>query len=148
MNCFGHINMKKTPSIVAYFSRIAIIFSTGLAAQPAKKHKSNTTKTPNALDWVFKLGSELKILSKDQSQFFACLDIDFHYNLILWTTFGWLWLLEVLHEITWKMICFQGPLEKHACDLLAKIAIPRKLKQRGGINIRLLVPYQLRRWPT
>ena len=37
---------------------------------------------------------------------------------------------------------------EHACDLLAKIAIPRKLKYEGGIKIRILIPSKLRRWPV
>ena len=48
--------MKKPPSKVAYFSRIAEIFSTGLAAQTVQNAKFSFTRILLMQDWIFRLG--------------------------------------------------------------------------------------------
>ena len=47
---------KTTLKIVAYFSRIAEIFSTGLAAQTVQNAKFSSTRILLMHDWVFRLG--------------------------------------------------------------------------------------------
>ena len=56
MICSGDINMDKPLSKVAYFSRIAEIFSTGLAAQTVQNAKFSSTRILLMHDWVFRLG--------------------------------------------------------------------------------------------
>jgi hypothetical protein len=52
---FAPENMKKPLSKVAH-NRPIFFFSTGPAAQTARKQKSRTTKSPFMQDWVFRLG--------------------------------------------------------------------------------------------
>ena len=53
---FDPENMKKPPSKVAHNWPKIIFFSTGLAAQMARKQKSHTIKSPLMQNWVFRLG--------------------------------------------------------------------------------------------
>ena len=54
------------PSIVAHNWPKIIFFSTGLAAQTARKRKSRTTKSPLMQDWVFRLGLRVVILREQK----------------------------------------------------------------------------------